>query len=74
MEKSVLRKSFLIVTLVLMASPLFAGTMPESHVGDRPIPFSSMDDAAVGALRFAASKSMTLEYGGCLVTDGEVFY
>lgn len=74
MEKSVLRKSFLIGMFVLTASPLFADTMPESQVGEQPAAFRSMDEAAVGALRLAASKSMTLEYGGCLVTDGEVFY
>ena len=74
MEKSVLRKHFLIGLCVLAASPPFAAAMPESKVGDLPVPFSSMDEAAVGALRLAVSKSMNIEYGGCVVTNGEVFY
>jgi hypothetical protein len=59
---------------LLFASQMAFAAGPVSRIADTIRPFKSMDAAAVSALRLAASKSNTLEYGGCILTDGRLYY
>jgi hypothetical protein len=63
--------SFPITTQALASSE---DSPPDSRLLPNAKAYQTMDEAAVAALRISASHSTSLEYGGCIFTDGTKFF
>lgn len=66
---------FMCFALCVVSTVGFSARAAVSKKLDNPVAFATSDEAAVAALRIAASQSDTYEYGGCLyVSEGQYFY
>jgi hypothetical protein len=70
-------KTTLCLLISLSSTQGFASddaTTQDSRLLPNAKAYQTMDEAAVAALRISASHSTSLEYGGCIFTDGTKFF